>query len=72
MTFSPEELAARRTSVNKRSRTYPGMVDKGSWRRSNVHRHTRFYGCWFCGVGFRDPTAVYTHIDKRHPGHSRA
>lgn len=61
------ERAARRTSHNKRSRTYPGMIDKATWRRSNVHRATTAYACAWCAMTFADPTAVYTHIDKRHP-----
>jgi hypothetical protein len=46
---------------------YPGMTDKSTWRRSNVHRATSYYGCLWCGTRFADPVAVYTHLDKRHP-----
>jgi hypothetical protein len=47
--------------------TWPGMTDAVAWARSDVHKHTSYYGCAWCGQGFRSPNAVYTHIDKVHP-----
>jgi hypothetical protein len=44
---------------------YPGMVDKRNWRKTKIHRHSR-YGCAWCGRQFADPVAVYAHIDERH------
>jgi hypothetical protein len=45
---------------------FPGMVDAASWRRTEVHRHTRWYGCAVCGQKFSGPHAVYTHLAKVH------
>jgi len=42
------------------------MVEDSSWRRSEVHRATRFYGCFLCGTKFTGPHAVYTHLAKLH------
>jgi hypothetical protein len=46
---------------------FPGMMDEASWRRTEVHRHTHWYGGGLCGVKLRSPHAVYTHLAKRHP-----
>jgi hypothetical protein len=45
---------------------FPGMMDAASWRRSEAHGGTRWYGCGICGQGFAGPHAVYTHMAKRH------
>jgi hypothetical protein len=45
---------------------FPGMMDAASWRRTQVHAHTRFYGCHRCGRKFAGPHAVYTHLAKVH------
>jgi hypothetical protein len=51
---------------SKSNYDFPGMVDQASWRRSDVHKATRLYGCSRCGQKFRTPHAVYTHLAKRH------
>lgn len=61
------ERAARRTSHNKRSKRYAGMMDDRNWQQTRVAQATSVYGCAWCAMTFRSPTAVYTHIDKRHP-----
>jgi hypothetical protein len=55
-----------KTRTGKTGPSHPGMTDKSTWRRSKTHKHTRWYGCVFCGLKFADPCAVYTHVDKRH------
>jgi hypothetical protein len=45
---------------------FPGMTDQSPWRRSSVHKATRFYGCALCGQKFTGPHAVYTHLAKVH------
>ncbi len=45
---------------------FPGMVDDTSWRRTDVHKATRFYGCTLYGQKFTGPHAVYTHLAKVH------
>ena len=45
---------------------FPGMIDAASWRRAEVHKHTSWYGCLWCGQGFAGPHAVYTHLAKVH------
>jgi hypothetical protein len=45
---------------------FAGMMDAGSWRRTEVHQHTSFYGCGRCGQKFKTPHAVYTHLAKVH------
>ena len=50
----------------KRSYDFPGMVDAASWRRTQAHLATRFYGCSLCGTKFSSPHAVYTHLAKVH------
>jgi hypothetical protein len=45
---------------------FPGMMDAASWRRTEVHKHTAWYGCALCGQKFNGPHAVYTHLAKRH------
>jgi hypothetical protein len=42
------------------------MIDQSPWRRSRVHKATRFYGCALCGIKFTGPHAVYTHLAKVH------
>jgi hypothetical protein len=44
----------------------PGMVDAANWRRTEVHKHTAWYGCALCGKRFAMPHAVYTHLAKVH------
>ena len=46
---------------------YPAISDAATWRRTEVHRYTRWYGCAFCSQTFNGPSATYTHIAKRHP-----
>jgi hypothetical protein len=46
---------------------FPGMASDSDWRKTRVHQHTSYYGCVFCGQGFKGPHAVYAHIAKRHP-----
>jgi hypothetical protein len=45
---------------------YPGMASDGDWRETEVHRHTRWYGCALCGLKVSGPHAVYTHLAKVH------
>lgn len=45
---------------------FPGMVDDTSWRRTEVQKATRFYGCALCGQKFTGPHAVYAHLAKVH------
>jgi hypothetical protein len=45
---------------------FPRMREEASWRRTEVHRATRFYGCSLCGQKFTGPHAVYSHLAKRH------
>jgi len=45
---------------------FPGMTDQSPWRRSEVHKATRYYGCALCGIKFTGPHAVYTHLAKVH------
>jgi len=45
---------------------FPGMMDAASWRRTDVHKATAFYGCALCGQKFAGPHAVYTHLAKIH------
>jgi len=45
---------------------FPGMVETASWRRTQAHQATRFYGCSLCGTKFTSPHAVYTHLAKVH------
>jgi hypothetical protein len=45
---------------------FSGQMDAASWRRTQVHEHTRYYGCGVCGQRFAGPHAVYTHLAKRH------
>jgi hypothetical protein len=55
----------RRTS-SKSNYDFPGMVDGASWRRTQVHQHTHWYGCAICGLKLSGPHAVYTHLAKIH------
>ena len=45
---------------------FPGMTDASTWRKSRVHQHTQWYGCFRCGQRFKGPHAVYTHLAKVH------
>jgi hypothetical protein len=45
---------------------FPGMMDAANWRKTEVHKHTAWYGCALCGRKFNGPHAVYTHLAKRH------
>jgi hypothetical protein len=45
---------------------FPGQMDQASWRRTEVHANTSYYGCGICGHGFAAPAAVYCHLAKRH------
>jgi hypothetical protein len=45
---------------------FPGMMEQASWRRTKVHKHTRWYGCARCGQKLSGPHAVYTHFAKVH------
>jgi len=45
---------------------FPGMVDAANWRRTEVQKHTAWYGCAVCGQKFSGPHAVYTHLAKVH------
>ena len=47
---------------------YLGMMRWVHWKASSVHRFTHYYGCARCGLRFKTPHAVYTHIAMRH-GH---
>lgn len=60
-------MTAMLAPSGKTSRNYPGMTDKSTWRHGKIHAATSYYGCLWCGARFADPTAVYTHLDKRHP-----
>ena len=45
---------------------FPGMTDAANWRRTEIHKATRFYACQLCGQRFTGPHATYTHLAKRH------
>jgi hypothetical protein len=45
---------------------FPGMADAATWRRTEVHASTSYYGCGLCGQRFAAPAAVYCHLAKRH------
>ena len=68
-----ERLVDPRVAKRGGTRTSPksnydfrGMMDQASWRRTQVHKHTAWYGCAFCGQKFTGPHAVYTHLAKVH------
>jgi hypothetical protein len=70
---APQELVdprVARVGGSRRDRKanydFPGMMDAASWRRTEVHKHTHWYGCSLCGQKFAGPHAVYTHLAKRH------
>jgi hypothetical protein len=50
----------------KSSYHFAGMMDEASWRRTDVHKHTHWFGCGLCGRRFKGPHAVYTHMAKIH------
>jgi hypothetical protein len=65
--IDPRIAAVGGTRTNAKSAYgFPGMVERGNWRKTRVHRHTHFYGCAQCGQRFADPHAVYAHLAKRH------
>lgn len=45
---------------------FAGMATDWDWRKTKVHKTTRFYGCALCGTKFAGPHAVYTHLAKVH------
>ena len=45
---------------------FAGMATDCDWRKTRVHKTTRFYGCILCGQKFAGPHAVYTHLAKVH------
>ena len=45
---------------------FPRMVDAANWRKTEVLKHTAWYGCALCGQKFNGPHAVYTHLAKVH------
>jgi hypothetical protein len=51
---------------SKSNYDFPGMQDNATWRRSDVHKATSYYGCVLCGQRFTGPHAVYTHLAKLH------
>ncbi len=61
-------VAAHGGNRNNPKATYqfPGQMDQASWRRTEVHANTSYYGCGLCGQRFAAPAAVYTHLAKRH------
>ena len=38
-----------------------------NWSQTQVHHHTRAYGCARCPKTFASPQAVYIHLTKIHP-----
>jgi hypothetical protein len=46
---------------------FPGMAAQRDWCKTLTHQHTHYYGCARCGLTFRSPHAVYTHLAKVHP-----
>ena len=46
---------------------FPGMMDAASWRRTEVHKATRWYGCAHCGRKFGGPHAVYAPSQSARP-----
>jgi hypothetical protein len=51
---------------SKSTYRFPGLMDQASWRRTEVHASTTYYGCGLCGQRFAGPAAVYCHLAKRH------
>jgi hypothetical protein len=49
----------------KTTATPKGMVDRSSWRRTQVHTHSS-YACGFCGLRFESPSAFYGHAERGH------
>jgi hypothetical protein len=45
---------------------FEGMMERKSWERTRVHKHTSGYGCHRCGTWFSSPHAVYAHLARRH------
>lgn len=45
---------------------FPGMASDSDWRKTRIHKATRFYGCFLCGQKFTGPHATYTHVAKVH------
>ena len=67
------KLGGRRTS-SKANYDFPGMMDAASWRRSEVHARTGWYGCGVCGQGHRErplaPTAAESEVPALTAGRS--
>jgi hypothetical protein len=70
---APQELVDPRVAKHggtrrdaKSNYDFPGMMDAASWRRTEVHKHTKYYGCFRCGQRFKGPHAFYTHNAKIH------
>lgn len=45
---------------------FPGMMPSRASVQTEMHRHTAYYGCAWCGASFGTPQAVYAHLAKRH------
>ena len=45
---------------------FPGMQSHRDWRRTRVHKGTRWYGCALCGQKFSGPHAVVAHLARIH------
>ena len=63
---APQELVdprVARVGGSRRDRKanydFPGMMDAASWRRTEVHKHTHWYGCSLCGQKFAGPRRLY-------------
>jgi hypothetical protein len=55
------------TRTNPRSNyDFEGMARDSDWRKTRIHKATRFYGCFLCGQKFSGPHATYTHLAKVH------
>jgi hypothetical protein len=50
----------------KSNHDFPGMARDSDWRKTRIHKATRFYGCFLCGQKFSGPHATYTHLAKVH------
>ena len=45
---------------------FEGIASDSDWRKTRIHKATRFYGCFLCGREFTGPHAAYTHLAKVH------
>ncbi len=43
-----------------------GMMPQEQWRSTQAARHST-YSCAKCGRGLKTPSAVYRHLDAKHP-----